>query len=76
MPGRVLDKIRARVRSRQYVMTLHAEEEMEEDGVAIFDVEIALLSGRVVGRQIDDHESGNTSSGGKALMTPGSSLSW
>ena len=34
-------------------MTLHAEEEMEEDGFAIFDVENALLTGRVVGRQAD-----------------------
>ncbi len=34
-------------------MTLHAEEEMEGDGFAIFDVEAALLTGRVVGRQTD-----------------------
>ena len=51
--SRILDKIRARVRSRQYVMTLHAEEEMEEDGFAIYDVENALLTGRIVGRQTD-----------------------
>ena len=53
MPRGILEKIRARVRSRQYVMTLHAEEEMEEDGFAIYDVENALLTGRVVGRQTD-----------------------
>lgn len=34
-------------------MTLHAEEEMDEDGFSIFDVENALLSGRIVGRQTD-----------------------
>ena len=34
-------------------MTLHAEEEMEEDGFAIYDVEHALLTGRIVGRQTD-----------------------
>ena len=34
-------------------MTLHAEEEMEEDGFAIFDVENALLTGRIVARQSD-----------------------
>ena len=34
-------------------MTLHAEEEMEEDGFAIYDVENALLTGRIVGRQTD-----------------------
>jgi hypothetical protein len=34
-------------------MTLHAEEEMEEDGLSILDVENALLTGSVVGRQTD-----------------------
>ena len=53
MASRILDKIRARVRSRQYVMTLHAEEEMEEDGFEIYDVEHALLTGTIIGRQTD-----------------------
>ncbi len=34
-------------------MTLHAEEEMEEDGLRIVDVENAILTGRIVGRQTD-----------------------
>jgi hypothetical protein len=34
-------------------MTLHAEEEMEEDGLTVVDVENALLTGRIVGRQTD-----------------------
>ena len=34
-------------------MTLHAEEQMEEDGFDIFDVENALLTGSIVGRQTD-----------------------
>ena len=34
-------------------MTLHAEEEMEEDGLSILDVENALLTGSLVGRQTD-----------------------
>lgn len=53
MASRILEKIRARIRDRQYVMTLHAEAEMEEDGFAIVDVENALLTGRIVGRQTD-----------------------
>ncbi len=53
MPSRILEKIRARVRASQYVMTLHAEEEMEEDGFAIVDVENTLLTGKVVARQTD-----------------------
>ena len=34
-------------------MTLHAEEQMEEDGFDIFDVENALLTGSIIGRQTD-----------------------
>ena len=34
-------------------MTLHAEEQMEEDGFDIFDVENALLTGSIVRRQTD-----------------------
>jgi hypothetical protein len=34
-------------------MTLHAEEEMNEDGFSILDVENALLTGRIIGRQTD-----------------------
>jgi len=50
---RVLDKLRDLVRSRNYVMTLHAEEEMATDGLSIFDVESTILTGRIVGRQRD-----------------------
>jgi hypothetical protein len=53
VPGRVLTKIRELVRSRQYVMTLHADEEMDADGFSIVDVENALLAGRIVARQTD-----------------------
>ena len=34
-------------------MTLHADEEMDEDGLRITDVENALLAGRIVRRQTD-----------------------
>ena len=34
-------------------MTLHAEEQMEEDGFDIFDVENALLTGSIRRRQTD-----------------------
>ncbi len=53
MYGRVLGGMRTKVRARQYVMTVHAEEEMDADGLSIFDVENALLTGRIVERQID-----------------------
>ena len=53
MASRILEKIRAQVRSQRYVMTLHAEEQMEEDGFDIFDVENALLTGSIIRRQTD-----------------------
>ena len=34
-------------------MTLHAEEEMDEDGLSIFDVESAMLTGTIVEHQKD-----------------------
>ncbi len=34
-------------------MTLHAEEEMADDGLTIFDVERGILTGEVVERQRD-----------------------
>lgn len=51
------DKIRSLVRSLNYVMTIHAEEEMVNDGLSIFDVESALLNGEVVEHQKDQNTS-------------------
>ena len=50
---RVFQRMRVKVRNRQYAMTVHAWEEMESDGLSIFDVESAILSGRVTERQSD-----------------------
>jgi hypothetical protein len=50
---RVLNQMRERIRTRQYVMTLHAEEEMDDDNLSVFDVERGILTGRVVERQRD-----------------------
>lgn len=38
-------------------MTLHAEEEMSNDGLTIFDVERVVLTGDIVERQ-QDHNTG------------------
>ena len=48
-----LKRMRELVRARRYVMTLHAEDEMDADGLTIFDVESAILTGRVAERQRD-----------------------
>jgi hypothetical protein len=50
---RVLQRMRAKIRSRQYVMTVHGAEEMDSDGLSVFDVENAILSGRIAERQTD-----------------------
>ena len=50
---RNLKQIREKVRQRQYVMTLHAEEEMSDDNLSVFDVERSLLTGEIVERQKD-----------------------
>lgn len=55
MHKRVLLIMREKIRTRQYVMTIHAEEEMNNDGFTIFDVERAVLTGKISERQKDHH---------------------
>ena len=45
--------MRDKIRRRQYVMTLHADEEMDDDGLTIFDIESAILVGAIHERQRD-----------------------
>ncbi len=44
----IRDRIRAQVRSLDYLMTIHGEEEMGNDGLSIFDVEPTILNGEIV----------------------------
>ena len=53
MYDRILKQMRERIRTRQYVMTVHAEEEMDDDNLSIFDVERGILTGKIVERQKD-----------------------
>ena len=55
MYERILRQIRDRILTRHYVMTIHAEEEMDDDGLTIFDIERVILTGEVVERQEDHH---------------------
>jgi hypothetical protein len=52
-----LKRMRELIRTRQYVMTLHAEDEMDADCLTIYDVEHVILTGYVIERQ-QDHASG------------------
>ena len=50
---RVLKQPRSLIRKRQYIITIQALEEMGEDGVLVQDVEKAVLTGRIIERQVD-----------------------
>jgi hypothetical protein len=49
----ILLSLKEKVRARLYVMTLHAEEEMINDKLTIFDVEHCILTGEILERQRD-----------------------
>jgi len=48
-----LKRMQELVRTRGYVMTLHAEDEMDVDDLSIFDVESVILTGQISERQRD-----------------------
>ena len=50
---RILTRIRALIRAQQFVVTIHADEEMEEDRVTWSEVESILLTRNIVERQKD-----------------------
>ncbi len=41
------------MRQQQYVITLHADEEMDEDNLMLVDIEQAIYTGEVLERQKD-----------------------
>jgi hypothetical protein len=45
--------MRDKICNREYVMTLHGEEEMNNDSLSIFDVERCILTGKILERQKD-----------------------
>jgi len=51
MHERILHRLKECVREKNYVVTLHADEEIADEGLSILDVERAILSGRIIERQ-------------------------
>jgi hypothetical protein len=49
----ILQEIQTKIRQEKYVVTLHADEEMEDDQLSIFDVECCILAGEILERQRD-----------------------
>ena len=53
MPRLSITRIRVLVRSLNYVVSIHAAEELEDDNLTILDLENIILTGRIVERQKD-----------------------
>ena len=59
MSERILRQLREKIKTLQYVVTVHAEEEIDSDQLTIFDVEHCILTGSIIERQ-RDRNSGET----------------
>ncbi len=53
MAQRIIDKMRNAVKSGNYDMTHHATEEMAEDELGIYDIECAILKGKIIKKKDD-----------------------
>ena len=51
---RILRRMRAKIRTRQYVVSVHADEEMDDDDLTIYDVEHGILTGEIIERERDN----------------------
>jgi hypothetical protein len=50
---RVLDKIKTLVKQGEYILSIHAENEMADDRLTEQDLEAAILNGRIARRKRD-----------------------
>ena len=53
MPPSTITRIRDLIRSLNYVVSLHAAEELEDDQLTILDLENIFLTGQITERQRD-----------------------
>ena len=53
MFDKLLRRFRDLVKASRYVLSVHAVDEMEADGLSVYDVEHCVLSGKIVERQRD-----------------------
>jgi len=51
MYAHVIKQMKDAIRFRKYIVTIHAAEEMDDDGFSIFDVEYCILHGEIIERQ-------------------------
>ncbi|MDP3111816.1 MAG: DUF4258 domain-containing protein [Thermodesulfovibrionales bacterium] len=57
MFDRILKEMRDKIRKLEYIMTIHADDEMNDDCLTIFDIERCILTGRILERQKDKETS-------------------
>ena len=55
MPQLTISRIRDLVRTLNYVVSIHAADELHDDNLSILDLESIILTGRIVERQRDRH---------------------
>jgi hypothetical protein len=48
-----ISQLRDLVRSLDYVVSIHAAEELDDDNLTIFDLESIILTGKIIERQRD-----------------------
>ncbi len=51
---KVIEKIREKIRTGNYELTRHAEEEREEDDLDVVDLESAVINGKIVKKLTHD----------------------
>ena len=49
----ILQHIQSKIRTLDYMMTVHADEEMDDDALSILDIEQVILTGQIIERQRD-----------------------
>jgi hypothetical protein len=53
MYPRILSRLRRLVLEQQYIVTIHADDELNADDLSVYDLEHIVLSGRILERQRD-----------------------
>lgn len=54
---KILLLMQEKIRTREYIVTIHADEEMDAEDFSIFDIENCILNGEVAERQRDKETS-------------------
>ena len=53
MPKLTISRLRDLIRALNYVVSIHAAEELDDDNLTILDLENIILTGEIIERQLD-----------------------